>query len=194
LLVDALASDRAAVVETALRFIVGCQDEKRREHLRSALRTVFNRGDEPLKFQACLPLTRDFHDTDAWLYVLEQTVSQDANRVRTTLNWIGDTKNCGQSPDARLWKRIGELLTSNVADARRAAVQVLGTFAGDDVVRRMIDLLADSEGTVVRQAEASLTSQPDRTLVRRLLEGAAANHRDGVVRERAAQMLKKLSN
>src|SRR5204863_4655857 len=56
LLVDALASEKAAVTEMALRFVVDCQDDRRREHVGAALRKVFEKREEPLKFQACLPL------------------------------------------------------------------------------------------------------------------------------------------
>src|SRR6478672_11659913 len=73
LLVDALASRRTPVVEVALRFVIDCRDEKRRESVDKRLRAIFEAGDEPLKFQACLPLARDFHDADAWIYILDQT-------------------------------------------------------------------------------------------------------------------------
>lgn len=192
LLVEALTSDRSAVVEAALRFVVGCRDEKRREAVYAALKVVFNRRDEPLKFQSCLPLVRDFQDADAWLYVLEQTVSKNAGRVRTALNWIGDTKNCGRPPAPRLFDRLGELLASHATDQRQAAIQVLGTFAGDEVVRRLIDLLADSDASVVRQVDAAVLAQPDRALVQRLLAQAATGSRDPIARERAAQLLNKL--
>jgi HEAT repeat protein len=194
LLVDALTNDRAPIVEAALRFVVGCQDGKRRENVRLALQTIFHRGEESLKFQACLPLIRDFQNVDAWLYVLDQATSNDANRVRTVLNWIGDSKNCGQPPDPRLGQRLAELLASNSSDQRRTAALVLGTFAGENTARRLIDLLGDSETNLVRQVEVSLSAQPDRTLMQRLLSNAASNHRDGVVRERALQLLKKLAN
>lgn len=194
LLVDALVSERGPVVEAGLRFVTDCQDAKRRSQIRAALQTIFNHGPEHLKFQACLPLTRDFRETDAWLYVIDQTVSPDANRVRTALNWIGDTKNCGHPPNARLWQRLSELLASNRADSRRAAVQVLGTFAGNEVAQWLIEVLADSDTSVVRQAEAALATQPDRALVQRLVAQAAGNHRDGVVRERAAQLVKRLNS
>jgi len=79
LLVDALASERQPVVEVALRFVVECQDPKRRDQVRQALRTIFDRREEALKFQACLPLMREFRDPDAWTYVLAQTASADAS-------------------------------------------------------------------------------------------------------------------
>ena len=101
LLIDALASDQKAVVEAALRFVLGCQDQTRRAELRAALRRVFQGSDESLKFQASLPLIRDFQDPVAWSYVLEQTASKDVNRARTALNWIGDTKRPPLPPELR---------------------------------------------------------------------------------------------
>ena len=58
LMIDALASDQKPVVEAALRFVVGCQDQKRRSELEGALRRVFRGDEESLKFQASLPLIR----------------------------------------------------------------------------------------------------------------------------------------
>ena len=193
LLVDALASDRAAVTEAALRFVVDCQDERRREHVRVALCKVFEKRDEPLKFQACLPLMRDFRDADAWGYVLAQTKSKDANRARTALNWIGDTKNCGQPPEARLLKHLDPYLAAIATDQRRAGIQALGTFSGEEVARRLIELLADADQSVARQADTTLLAQPDRKLVERLLKEAAAKSPAALVRSRAKEMLAKLS-
>jgi len=191
LLVDALVNERPGVAEAALRFVLGSEDEQRRDAIRAGLRFVFERREEPLKFQACLPLIRDFSDGEAWIYVLEQTASKDAGRVRTALNWIGDTKNCGQSPDAKLFKKLNGFLAAKRADQRRAATQALGTFAGDDVIRRLIGLLADSDLSVAHQADSCLLAQPDRKLVQKLVEEAAAKHADGVVQSRARSLLVK---
>jgi hypothetical protein len=191
LLVDALASDQKPVVEAALRFVVGCQDDRRRARLEQSLHAVFRKSDEALKFQACLPLVRDYHDSEAWLYVLQQVKSSDANRVRTALNWIGDTKNCGETPDGRFLQGIERLLAVG-GDQRRAAVQALGTFAGESVVRRLIGYLADSDSSVSRQAEAGLLSQPDRELVKRLLNEAETAEANGSVRSRVQGLLVKI--
>jgi hypothetical protein len=192
LLVDALASERQAVVEVALRFVVECQDPKRRDHVRQALRIIFDDREEPLKFQACLPLMREFRDPDAWTYVLAQTTSADASRVRTAFNWIGDTKNCGLPPDAKLMRQLAPFLEAKNPDLRRAATAVLAAFTGEQVIRRLILLLADSDASVARQADAGLLSQPDRKLVARLLNEAATQSSQTVVRSRAAELLAKL--
>jgi hypothetical protein len=190
MLVDALASDHKPVVEAALRFVIGGQDERRREPVRLALRRVFDGQDEPLKFQACLPLLRDFQDGEAWVYVLEQTQSEDGNRVHTALNWIGDTKNCGRPPDTQLMQRLEAMLAGG--GQRRAAVQVLGAFAGEEVVRRLIALLGDGGLNVASQADASLLAQPDRELVKRLLNKTAASEPSGFANSRARALLAKI--
>ena len=66
--------------------------QKRRDVLHAALREVFQKRDDSLRFQACLPLLRDFDDKDAVAYVLEQTKARDADRARTAMNWISDAK------------------------------------------------------------------------------------------------------
>src|SRR5947208_11061427 len=100
---------------------------RRRNTVLAALKQVFIGHDESLKFQACLPLIRDYHDTDAWLYVVQQTASKDASRARTAFNWIGDTKNTGEEADSHFVETLAAFLTSDIADQRRAAVQILGT-------------------------------------------------------------------
>src|SRR5262249_30995642 len=125
-LVDALTDKRQAVAEAALRFVLGAQDTNRQIAVLAALKQVFDGRDEALKFQACLPLIRDYRDADAWLYVVQQTASKDANRARTAFNWIGDTKNCGENADSRFVERFASHLSSPLADQRRAAVQALG--------------------------------------------------------------------
>jgi hypothetical protein len=191
-LVDALGSDRPAIVETALRFLVGHVDARRRDRVRRALRTIFETRDEPLKFQACLPLMRDYADTDAWLYVLEQTISRDEYRVRTARNWIGDTRPLGQPADARLLKRLDELLAGKVIDQRRVGIQVLGIFAGAPVVQRLIDLLGDAD--IGQEAASSLRLHVDRPLVQSLLESTLAGRQDPLVRQRCDDLLANLKD
>lgn len=174
LLVDGLRSKQISVVETALRFASGCQDEQRQAGLRQSLRQIFATGNEPLKFQSCLPLLRDFHDPAAWLYVLEQTQSQDANRARTAYNWVGDTSARGLSASAALVEQLTPLLRSQHADLRRVTAQALGAYSHEKIAASLAPLLADHDDGVARQAGLSLLAQADQRLVRRLLEELAA--------------------
>lgn len=192
LLVDAITDDRPEVADMGIRYVLGGQDEKRRTALLQALRQVFQGKNEPLKFQACLPLIRDFQDADAWLYVIEQVASKDGNRVRTAFNWIGDTKNCGQAPNVQLLTGVAKLLSDGGGDQRRAAVQALGTFRGESVVARLISLLGDSDAAVAQQANVCLLAQPDRQSVTRLLETTLAKTGNKLVQSRAKDLIATL--
>jgi len=192
-LIDALTSQHRAAVEAALRFVLGCQDQRQQLAVRRALHAVFAGGDESLKFQACLPLVRDFQDAQAWTYVVSQAASRDANRVRTALNWIGDTKSCGRSPSAELLKSLSSLLMASEPIVRRAAAMALGTFRGEAVLRLLASRLADDDENVVRAASASLLNQPDRALVARVLRQAAASH-DSRLSLRSRSVLEKLAS
>jgi hypothetical protein len=192
LLVDAIADARPPVAEAALRFVLGAQDTNRRPAIYAALQKVFNGQDESLKFQACLPLIRDYHDSDAWLYVVQQTANKDANRARTAFNWIGDTKNCGEEADPRFLERLVTLFASAAVEQRRAAAQVVGTFVGPDVVLRLIAMLGDGDASVSQQANSCLLAQPDKQLVAQLLESTLAKSGDKVVHSRVKDLMSNL--
>jgi hypothetical protein len=191
LLVDALQSGRQPVVEAALRFVLGCEDPARREQVQAALRRLFETGPEPLKFQACLPLLRDFQDSDAWSYVIEQAGSADNSRVRTALNWIGDTKPTTQPPPEVLLTRLDHIF-KNDAGQRRAAVLTLGKFGGPSVIHRLIGQLSDADETVSHEADACLRAQGDRNLVKHLLQAAAESSEDSFLQSRVRQLLARI--
>jgi hypothetical protein len=192
LLVDAITDSRPPIAEAALRFVLGAQDTRQRNAVLAALKQVFTGGDESLKFQACLPLIRDYHDSDAWVYVIQQTASKDANRARTAFNWIGDTKNCGEEADPRFMERLAEILPAATIDQRRAALQALGTFVGRDVVVRLISMLGDKDAAVSQQANACLLAQPDKQLVAQLLESALTKSGDKLVHSRVKDLMSSL--
>lgn len=192
LLVDALKNERAPVVEAAMRFVVGCDHSMRRQQIQAALRHLLDTGPEPLKFQACLPLLRDFQDAEAWAYVVEQAGSTDNSRVRTALNWIGDTKPSSQPPSTALAARLDPLLAQDAA-RRRAAVLALAKFSGQGTVARLVRQLSDPDETVAREVDACLCGQPDRELVKRLLQEAAATRQDSALQARAKRLLAKLA-
>lgn len=192
ILIDALNSERPGVAEAAMRFAAGSSDEKQRDELRASLERIFRKQGEALKFQACLPLIRDFHDPSAWIYVLEQTQSKDANRARTACNWVGDTSVRGQPAPSGLAQALAPLLKSPSADLRRWTVQSLGSYSGEQVVRSLIPLLADDDDNVVRQVGASLRQQPDQRLVKRLVQAANIARSDLASRRPVREVLVEL--
>jgi len=192
ILIDALGSKRQSVVEAALRFAVGSTDERQREALHKALRHNFANQGESLKFQACLPLIRDFHDPAAWAYVLLQTQSKDENRSRTACNWVGDSASPGQPATDALAQAFAPLLKSSNADLRRWTVQALGSYSGEQVVRCLIPILSDNDEQVVRHVVASLRKQPDQKLVKRLLQAANIARSDVASRRPVREVLSEL--
>jgi hypothetical protein len=189
LLIDALASDRPAVVEAALRFLAGSRDTQRREALYEALKALTRHPDESLRFQACLPLIRDFHDAWAWSYVIAQTANADAGRVRTAWNWIGDTRPTGELPSAELLQACDRFLAEGTPAQRRAATQALGVYAGPAVVRRLAQLLADRDPSVAQQAEARLRALAQETSVRTQLAMLAREHPNPQTRKRVQALV-----
>jgi hypothetical protein len=192
ILIDALNSKRQAVVEAALRFAAGSTDKRQRESLHRALHHIFANHGESLKFQACLPLIRDFHDPAAWTYVLMQTQSKDENRSRTACNWVGDSASPGHPATDALPLALAPLLKSSNADLRRRTVQALGSYSGEAVVQRLIPLLGDNDEQVVRNVGASLRKQPDQKLVKRLLQAANIARSDVASRRPVREVLSEL--
>jgi HEAT repeat protein len=191
ILVDALDSGRHPVVEAARRFVIGCEDQARKARVAAALKRLFLHGPEPLKFQACLPLMRDFQDPEAWAYVIQQAASTDASRLRTALNWIGDTKPTGAPPPTALVIHLDRLLAAD-SSQRRAAVLTLGKFGGHESVSRLIKALSDGDEIVGREADACLCGQQDRSLVKRLLSEAIPISGDSQLQARLRTLLARI--
>ena len=190
LLIEALGNERDSVVAAALSSgPCPSWDKDRAEELRQALRTVFARRKEPLKFQACFALMHNFRDPEAIEYLLEQTQSPDAGRAFKAVGWIGDSCNFGQPATKRILDSLQPHLESKNAEFRRAAARALAVYSGEEVVQRLILLLGDLTPIIIEEAKLGLREQQDKALVRRLLADAAATHADPKVRQRAQELL-----
>ena len=148
--------------------------------------------DEKLKFEACFPLMRDFHDPRALSYLLAQVGSSDWKRAKTAIYWVGDASNSGKPVTPEILEKVGPLLESRDADRRRAAVHAVGTWRGAEVVKRLIPVLADENAIVAREAAWRLSKQADRKALKKLLAEAAEKNESEKVRAKAAEILKGL--
>ena len=189
LMVEALASPRPVVVEVALRFLVGSGDAPHHAARYEALKALRRHPDPSLRFQACLPLIRDFHDAEAWGYVIAQTASADAGRVRTAWNWIGDTRAARRVPSADLLQTFDRFLKEGAPAQRRAATQALSTYAGPAVVERLAQLLIDRDPSVAQCAEARLRMLAQEASVRQQLATLAREHPDLGTRQRVQALV-----
>jgi HEAT repeat protein len=159
--------------------------------LHGALRRVFDRRKEPLKFQAAAPLMHQFQDADAQAYLLAQTKSQDTGRAYQAITMLAAEEQTARPPTKAILDHLTPHLQSTNTEFRRAAVRSLATYSGEEVVQRLIPLLGDLTPIIIEEAKLGLREQQDQKLVRRLLTEAAANHADPKVRSRAKELLER---
>lgn len=190
LLVDALASDRDEVVEVAIRWTQHCHESPRASEVRRAMRSVFDRRDEALKFQVCLPMIQEFDEPDAWVFLVEQTQSKTPLRAASALSALADLKYSGRELSDDLLEKLAGQLASPTLAIRWGATKALGTHSGPPVIERLILLLGDSEQSVRDEAARCLLKQSNAKLVREQLSTAAREHASQSVRERATDLLK----
>jgi HEAT repeat protein len=191
LTLEALSCGRPEVVEAALSWTLNCADEQKLPELRERLSKLLAEGEEPLKFQACWPLLKNFRDAEALTYLLEQLRSDDSAHVRTALGWLGDEVNRGQAATPEIVAALSPLLSSEDFFLRRDAAQALAVFQGEEVVARLIPLLIDDKPALAIWAAEELSGKYDRETKQKLLRAAAEKHESTLVREAAAQALKK---
>ncbi|MCI0361170.1 MAG: HEAT repeat domain-containing protein [Planctomycetaceae bacterium] len=190
LLLDALASDRDEVVEVAIRWTQHCHKSPRAGDARRAMRSIFERRSETLKFQVCLPLIQEFDDPQAWAFLIEQAESKTPLRSASALSSLADLKYSGRQASETLLEKLAGHLSSPTLAVRWGATKALGTHAGPAVIERLIPLLADSEQSVREEAARCLLKQSNAKLVREQLSTAAREHPNQRVREHAADVLK----
>ncbi|HUU30840.1 MAG TPA: HEAT repeat domain-containing protein [Phycisphaerae bacterium] len=192
LLLEALRSDRPEVVHEALRWTPNVWDDRRRGEVHRLLRRIFEGQDEPLKFEACFPLMHGYQDKDARAFLIRQTHSPNRERARTAIVWLGDAVNTGRRPEPELIEGLVPYLESEDAAFRREAADTLGTYAGEEIVRLLVPLLADKEQVIVDETSRHLLDQRDKAMLRRVLAEARDAAAPGPLRDRIAQVLGKV--
>ena len=192
LLLDALRADREEVVSAAIGWAENCGDSSRRAEIERLLIAIFQGTNEQLKFQVCSPLMHRHHYAPARDYLLQQAQSTDLNHRYMALSWLCNPRQPGAAPDEKTLKTLGELLESKDAHTRYMAVCALSTYTGEEVVKRLIDMLADANQIIPNELRNRLRQQPDKAMLRRLLAQAAKNHDKEKVRQQAAALLRDL--
>lgn len=192
LLVDALGDGRDEVVLAAISKAPNCWDQSRKQEVRTALEKIFESRSEPLKFQACFPLMHDYHEPRAISYLLAQVESTDTGRRKRALSWLGDACNSGRPATAEILGKLVPLLESRSNQMRHDVAEALGTYAGEEVVKSLLPLLADPQPVVVEAAARGLKGQRDKAMVCRLLEEAAENGSNMTLRGRAREIAAEL--
>jgi hypothetical protein len=191
-LFDALESERDEIVREAIRWSPNCWDISARDELRLHLLRIFRKQSEPIKFEVSFALMHDFHDDEAFQYLLEQTGNPDPKRARTAIYCVGDACNFNKPVTREILDRLAPHLNSADQELRRAAAEALGTYSGADVVRRLIPLLADQEAIIARAAARGIEDQRDKKMAIQLLHTATESDANAAVRAEASDLLWKL--
>jgi hypothetical protein len=194
LMLDALASERDDVVQVAIRWTQNCSQSPQADAVLEALRAIFSKRSDALKFQVCTPLIQEFDDPEAWLHLIEQTQSKEPLRSASALSSLADAKHSGRVAPEELLTKLAKPLSSPTLSLRWGATKALGTHSGDAVIERLIPLLGDAEQSVYDEAQRCLLKQSDKALVRQQLAAARDAHASEQVRQRAADLLKKLAD
>lgn len=192
LFVDALKADRREIVAAAIVYTQNCAGNPQESEIKRILIDIFEGDDEEQKLRATRPLLYTFQYAEVRDFLLEQANSGDRSRQYQALSYLGGSPHRGQPADEKVLEALTPLLKSADNNARRMAVRALGSYAGEEVVKHLIPLLADKYSSVPREVRSKLLEQPDKKMVRRLLAAAARDDSDEKVRQAAAELVKKL--
>jgi hypothetical protein len=189
LFLETLQSPREELATVAINYVSHGFQAKKNQPLKEALLGIFAGNNENLRFQAAYPLMRVYQHGPAYEHVLEQAAQADVGRRHTALSWLQAENHLASAPDEKLLKAIAPLLTDDDMSTRMMAAYTLSSYKGEDVVRRLLPLLADKEGHISSQVGARLLEQPDKKMVRRVLDESAKDKKLG---KRVRELLQQL--
>lgn len=189
LLLDALKSDQQQIVVQAISSVTNCRENSRKPEIKRLLISIFQGGNERLKFHVSFPLMYGFGYPPAVDFLLKQAQSEDPNTRIQALSLLADSRNRGKPADEKVLKALTPLLKSEDHNTRRRAARALGNYTGEEVVKRLIPLLCEKNN---RDVYRKLMEQPDKKMLRRLLAAAAKDSPDEKVRKIAASMVEQL--
>jgi hypothetical protein len=191
LLLEALQSDREEVALSAVHWAGNCGDTPRKAEIERLLVALFDGKNEQLKFQACAPLIRTYHHSAALDYLLQEAKGADLNRRYAALSWLSSPNQ--RAPDKKVFDALVELLKSNDGHTRYMAVLALSSYSGEEVVKHLLPLLADTYNIIPNELGNRLVQQPDKAMLRRLLTAVKDDTKQKEkVRQQAAAILQDL--
>ncbi len=191
LVVAALRSDHARVVDAAISCCTELRTNSIAAETKTALTEIFQGEDQDLKFQSCFPLMYLFGYQESIDYLMEQVASTDEERSRTAIVWLGDTCNWSKPASPELLEALRPALRSENAKIRAAACRAIGTYSGNEVIKLLISMLGDDDGNITIAARRNLEG----TLAKRnkalpsLLEEAANTNESEAIRNHCRSIL-----
>lgn len=169
LIVRAVGSPREEVAAVAINH-AGYLIERSRgadSPLRKALQAAFEGTNESVRFQAACVLMQRCKLEAARDFVLGQLQAGDLSRKYAALNMLQSQPPRKAEPDRKLLDALQPLLNDADMNTRMMAVNVLSTYAGSEVVRRLLPLLGEKkERHIAMHVAQQLRQQPDKKMLR----------------------------
>lgn len=168
-IVRAIGSPREDVAAVAINH-AGYLIERSRgsdSPLRKALQEAFDGTNEPVRFQAACVLMQRCKSEPARDFVLGQLQAGDLSRKYAALNMLQSQPPRKAEPDRKLLDALHPLLTDADMNTKMMAVNVLSSYAGPEVVRRLLPLLSEKkERHISMHVAQQLRQQPDKKMLR----------------------------
>lgn len=169
LIVQAIGSPREEVASVAINH-AGYLIERSRgsdSPLRKALQAAFDGTNEPVRFQAACVLMQRCKSEAARDFVLGQLKGGDLSRKYAALNMLQSQPPRKAEPDRKLLDALQPLLSDADMNTKMMAVNVLSSYAGPEVVRRLLPLLGEKkERHIAMHVAQQLRQQPDKKMLR----------------------------
>lgn len=169
LIVRAIGSSREEVAAVAINH-AGYLIERSRgsdSPLRRALQDAFEGPSESVRFQAACVLMQRCKSEAARDFVLGQLQGGDLSRKYAALNMLQSQPPHKAEPDRKLLAALQPLLNDADMNTKMMAANVLGSYAGPEVVRRLVPLLGEKkERHIATHVAQQLRQQPDKKMLR----------------------------
>jgi HEAT repeat protein len=192
LLLEALQSDREEVATSAVCWAGNCGDTPHKAEIQRLLVALFEGKNEQLKFQTCAPLIQTYHYPAALDYLLQQAKGADLNRRYSALAGLSSPRQ-DAAPEKKLFDALVELLKSSDGHTRYMAVLALSSYSGEEVVKHLLPMLADTYNIIPNELGNRLAQQSDKAMLRRHLTAVKDDTKQkDKVRQQAAAILDDL--
>jgi len=175
LLLDALDCTRTEVVSAAIGAAGHLPLGDRGEEVRRRLRRLFQGQEETLKFQSSCVLWSRFDDREALDYILAQvkkSSNEDIGRRYGAISLLRDPRNRDKQLDAETVEKFLELMDPKDQNLRLMVAETLSWYGGEEVIRALIPMMADTYQPIAQMARRKLLEHSDKQMVRRLLAAA----------------------
>ena len=167
--VNCLKHENPEIVDKVISWIPNMRDAEKRELIRQYQLDIFHGDNEPLKFHVCFPLMYKYQERLAIDYLLEQTKSEDLQRKRRAIGWLGDACNSNRKMTPEMHEILKQHLTHPDLQIQRAIVDTYTTYNGELVIESIIPFLNHDFNLIRNRVERKLKKNRNPEMVLKIL-------------------------